>query len=162
MRITRVETIPVRLPIPSSPYTTENAGSRVDWGGRRSRISPKRPKPCLDYLLVRIETDEGLSGIGEAQADIGFFGNTLEELQASVGDYLGPQLVGKDATGREALRDLIDYRGNTCARSAIDMALHDLVATAAGISISGVPGAARGRRDDRAHLPAGRWHSVGD
>lgn len=140
MRISRVETSPIRLPIPRAPYATEGAGTRIDWGGRRSRLSPKRPAPCLDYLLVRIETEEGISGIGEAQADIGFFGNTLEELASAVDDYLVPQLIGKDPSQREYLLDLIDYRENTCARSAIDIALHDLVATAAGISVSDLLG----------------------
>src|SRR5438105_14640201 len=129
MRINRIETTPIRLPVAGAPYATEGAGTRIDWGGRRSRISTKRPMPCLDYLLVRIETNDGMSGIGEAQADIGFFGNTLEELKISIDDYLGPQLVGKDAMNREHLLDLLNYRENTCARSAIDMALHDLVGT---------------------------------
>lgn len=56
------------------------------------RTTPKRPEPILEYLLVRIETDEGAGGIGEAPVDIGFFGQTLEEVQAAIDDYLGPPL----------------------------------------------------------------------
>ena len=136
MKITRVSATPVRIPVAKAPYNTVGAGSRVDWGGRRSRITPKRPEPCLDYVLVRIETDEGVTGLGEAQADIGFFGNTLEEVHAAVADYLGPQLVGRDPFDREVILDLIDYRENACARSGIDLALHDLAGKALGVPVS--------------------------
>jgi L-alanine-DL-glutamate epimerase-like enolase superfamily enzyme len=90
----------------------------------------------LEYVLVRIETDDGVVGIGEAQADIGFLGNTVEEVQASIDDYLGPQLLGKDPLDREYLLDLINYRNNSCARSGIDMALHDLMGKALGVPVS--------------------------
>jgi hypothetical protein len=46
----------------------------------------------LEYLLVFVHTDEGLMGIGEATVNMGFFGQTLEELQATIEDYLGPKL----------------------------------------------------------------------
>jgi len=77
--------------------------------------------------LVRIETDEGVFGIGESQVDIGYFGNTLEGVQAVLDDYLGPQLIGQDPTNREYLMGVIDYRGNSCAKAGIDLALHDLL-----------------------------------
>jgi L-alanine-DL-glutamate epimerase-like enolase superfamily enzyme len=136
MKITGVSATPVRIPVAKAPYNTVGAGSRVDWRGRRSRITPKRPEPCLDYVLVRIETDEGVTGLGEAQADIGFFGNTLEEVHAAVADYLGPQLLGRDPFDREVILDLIDYRENSCARSGIDLALHDLAGKALGVPVS--------------------------
>ena len=77
------------------PLRHRRAATKFHWEGKRSRITPKRPTPMLEYNVVRIETDTGLVGVGEAQADIGFFGETVEEVGASVKDYLGPQLVGK-------------------------------------------------------------------
>lgn len=136
MKITRVSAMPVRVPIASAPYTTVGAGTKIEWEGKRSRISPKRPGPLLEYLIVKIETDEEAIGVGEAQADIGFFGETIEQVQAAVEDYLGPQLVGKDPFDREYLLALIDYRGNSCAKAGIDLALHDLIGKALGISVS--------------------------
>lgn len=136
MRISSVTATPIRIPVASAPYPTEDAGTKVHWHGKRSRITPLRPDPMLEYVLVAIETDEGLIGVGEAQADIGFFGATVEEVRASVEDYLGPQLVGKDAFDREYLLDLIDFRGNSCARSGIDLALHDLIGKALGVPVS--------------------------
>ena len=66
MKITSVSTTAIRLPITKAAYTGEGAGTRVDWD-RRSRISPQRPTPMLEYVLVRIDTDEGVTGIGEAR-----------------------------------------------------------------------------------------------
>ncbi|HUZ82070.1 MAG TPA: enolase C-terminal domain-like protein [Gaiellaceae bacterium] len=146
MKITHVSAIPIRIPLPTAPYATENAGTRIDWHGRRSRTSSVRPDPALDYALVRIETDEGVTGIGEAQADIGFFGNSLEELCAAIDLYLGPQLLGRDPFDREHLLDLLDYRENSCARSGIDLALHDLMGRALGVPVSTLLGGAHRRR----------------
>lgn len=146
MKIVSVMATPVRLAIPSAPYTTVGAGTKIEWGGKRSRISPKRPGPVLEYVLVRIETDEGLAGVGEAQVDVGFFGETVEQARAAIEDYLGPQLVGKDPLDREYLFGLIDYRGNSCSKAGIDLALHDLLGKVAGIPVSVLLG---GRRRTR-------------
>ena len=146
MRITSVSARSLRLPIPATPYDTHDAGTRVHWEGRRSRIAPKRPAPILEYVLVRIETDDGVTGHGEAQADIGFFGETVEQVQVGIDDYLGPQLVGKDPLDREYLLGLVDYRGNSCARSGLDMALHDLAGRALGVPVGTLIGGAHKQR----------------
>lgn len=136
MRIIEVRATPVRLHVPGAPYVTEGAGTRVHWEGKRSRLSPKRPVPMLEYVIVEIETDEGVIGVGEAQADVGFFGNTVEEVRHAIADYLGPQLVGKDPLDREYLFGLLDFRANSCAQAGIDVALHDLVGKILGTPVS--------------------------
>lgn len=136
MKITRIHTTPIRIPLRCFFYNSEWAGTKREWGGRLSRVTPKRPGPILEYVLVHIETDAGVTGLGEAPADIGFFGQTLEGIKFAVEDYLGPQLVGRDPFDREYLMDLIDYRENSCAKSGIDLALHDLTGKALGIPVS--------------------------
>jgi L-Ala-D/L-Glu epimerase len=145
MQITSVTATPLRIPVVSAPYDSTDAGTRVHWDGRRSRTTPLRPTPMLEYVIVEIATDEGVRGFGEGQADIGFFGETVEQVRIGVEDYLGPQLVGKDPLDREHLLSLIDHRGNTCARSAIDMALHDLAGHALGTSVGTLLGGAHRR-----------------
>jgi L-alanine-DL-glutamate epimerase-like enolase superfamily enzyme len=145
VRITSVSAQPLALPVDAAPYPTEGAGTKVHWHGRRSRITPKRPAPVLEYVIVRIDTDEGISGYGEAQADIGFFGNTVEDVTVAVRDYLGPQLVGKDPADREYLLSLIDHREQSCARSGIDMALHDLIGKVLAVPVSTLLGGAQRR-----------------
>lgn len=146
LRIARVTAIPLRLDVPAAPYETADAGTRIHWAGRRSRTTPVRPTPMLEYVLARIETEDGQVGLGEATVDIGFFGETLEQTRAGIEDYLGPHLVGHDPFDREHLMWLIDFRGNTTAKSAIDMALHDLVGRVAGVPVSDLIG---GRHRDR-------------
>jgi L-alanine-DL-glutamate epimerase-like enolase superfamily enzyme len=146
MKITTVTTTAVRIPLTQFFYNSENAGTKREWGGRLSRVSPKRPAPILEYLLVHIATDSGTTGIGEAPADIGFFGETIEEIQSAVEDYLGPQLVGKDPFDREYLLHHIDYRGNSCAKAGIDLALHDLMGKALGVPVSALIGGSHKKR----------------
>jgi L-alanine-DL-glutamate epimerase-like enolase superfamily enzyme len=146
MKIERIYSRPIRIPLKRFFYNSEGAGTKREWGGRLSRVTPKRPSPILEYVLVHIETDEGLTGIGEAPADIGFFGQALEQIQVAVDDYLGPLLVGKEPFDIPALMDHIDFRENSSAKSGIDMALHDLVGKAQGKSVCELLG---GRKQER-------------
>lgn len=143
MKITGIHTTPIRIPLRQFFYNSANAGTKREWGGRLSRVTPMRPSPILEYVLVHIETDEGLTGLGEAPADIGFFGQTLEGIRFAIDDYLGPQLVGREPWDIAALMDHIDYRENSCAKSGIDLALHDLVGKARGVSVSELLGGKR-------------------
>jgi L-alanine-DL-glutamate epimerase-like enolase superfamily enzyme len=145
VRIVSVTATPVRLPIPALPYSTEGAGTKIEWGAR-SRYTPRRPTPLLEYVIVRIETDTGAVGIGEAQADIGFFGQTVEQVRVAVDDYLGPHLLGFDPMDRDWLMKRVDFPGNSCARSGMDMALFDLLGRALGVPVSVLLG---GRRRSR-------------
>jgi len=55
------------------------------------RLSPKRPSTILEYPIVRIETDQGVVGIGEAPVDIAFFGQTFERCSRCLaGNPVGP------------------------------------------------------------------------
>lgn len=136
MIVTRVETVALRLPIALPLYRGEGeAGSRIFWGGRRRRFTPRRPEPGLDYVVVRIETDDGVTGVGETQPDIAFFGQTVEQVRLHIDDYIGPRLVGADPLRRTHLLHLVDYPSNSCALAAVDMALHDLAGKALGASL---------------------------
>lgn len=146
MKITQITTTPIRIPLTCFFYNPTSAGTKREWDGRLSRVSPKRPGPILEYVIVRINTDEGLTGMGEAVADIGFFGQTTEAIQVAIEDYLGPQLVGKDPFDREYLMQLIDYRENSCAKSGIDLALHDLMGKAMGVPVSALIGGSQKKR----------------
>lgn len=96
----------------------------------------------LDYVIVNIETDEGITGIGDAVADIGFFGETAEGVKAAIDKYLGPPLVGKDPFDREEINSEIHGHAgwNPSARSGIDLAIHDLLGKALGIPVSSLIG----------------------
>ncbi len=80
--------------------------------------------------LVRVETDEGVTGIGEACPAYEFTGETLWSVEDVIGEYLGPSVIGKDPFDLEAIHRVWDRElftvGNQAARAALEMALWDL------------------------------------
>lgn len=86
-----------------------------------------------DNVLVRIETDTGLIGWGEAASAPVMTGDTLESLVAAV-QYISPVLLGHDAADIDGAHAAMDGRmyGNHGAKAAIEIALFDLVGKASG------------------------------
>ncbi|HZL64355.1 MAG TPA: dipeptide epimerase [Thermoleophilia bacterium] len=86
--------------------------------------------------LVRVETDEGLVGLGEACPAYEFTGETLWTVQDVIGEYLGPSVVGRDPFQLEAIRRVWERElftvGNQAARAGLEMALWDLQGKALG------------------------------
>ncbi|HMO59006.1 MAG TPA: galactonate dehydratase [Roseiflexaceae bacterium] len=94
------------------------------WGGHRN------------FLFVVVDTDEGISGVGEA----GITGRELAVISAI--DHFRPLLIGQDAMRTEHLWQVL-FRGGffpaqrilTAAISAIDIALWDIKGKALGVPI---------------------------
>jgi len=112
MRITKVELYPVRMPM-------------------RAFTDAYSDYPTCQFVLVKIETDEGVVGYGEAPCTVtvGFYGETLETVVASIRNQIGPRLVGEDPLnlGRiVSIMDIVHGRA-VLAKTAIDLALHDVV-----------------------------------
>jgi D-galactarolactone cycloisomerase len=91
-------------------------------------------------LLIRIDTDDGLHGWGEAQAPI-----VPEAAQAVVDRLLAPMLIGADPREVRSLRDRcylsMNGRGHFTgfmvdAIAGCDIALWDIAARAAGVPLS--------------------------
>jgi L-alanine-DL-glutamate epimerase-like enolase superfamily enzyme len=80
-----------------------------------------------DNVLVRIETDDGTVGWGEAASAPVMTGDTLESIVAGV-HYLTPVLRGRDPADIAGALAAMDGRmyGNHGAKAAIEIALHDL------------------------------------
>ncbi len=86
-----------------------------------------------DNVLVRVETDNGIVGWGEAASAPTMTGETVESMAAAV-YYLIPALTGRlaeDIAGASAAMTGRMY-GNSAAKAAIEIALHDLVGRATG------------------------------
>jgi len=92
----------------------------------------------FNQIIVTIETDEGITGYGEA------FGYGVPEATASVIDkVLKPMLVGEDPTKISAIQDNLyrkthlfgRYGITTFAISGIDIALWDIAGKAAGLPL---------------------------
>ena len=88
------------------------------------------------YFIVKVETDEGIHGLGEA--GIRFWGSAIEKAV----EHLSELVIGQDPFGTERLWQHM-YRSSffpadkvySCAISAIDIALWDIKAKAVGIPV---------------------------
>jgi len=95
-----------------------------------------------DNMLIRVASDDGRVGWGEAAAAPTMTGETVPGMIAAVG-YLSRPLLGAPAEeipAASAAMDTVMY-GNNAAKAAIEMALHDLVARAAGKPLHALFGA---------------------
>ena len=123
MKITRIETIPLAIP-------HEHGGPPPAWGGQAWE--------GLSILLVRVETEDGATGWGEA-----FSYNCLPAVQAVVDATVAPILIGRDATAiaslnrelQQALHLFGRYGITMFGISAIDIALWDLAGKRAGLPL---------------------------
>ncbi|HSL26353.1 MAG TPA: enolase C-terminal domain-like protein [Acidimicrobiia bacterium] len=118
MKITAVETYPIRLPL-ARPVQMSNALIE------RS-----------NNVLVKITTDVGLTGWGEGVEAIALTGENQGRIKAAI-DELGARLLGQDPRRLTALWLEMQrgVHGNMTAIGAIDIALHDLAGKALGVPI---------------------------
>lgn len=93
----------------------------------------------VNYVLVRLLTDTGIEGLGEASALGGptWSGESAESIQATVERYLKPVLLGQEATTVERLLRLMGtaVQDNLFAKAAVEMALLDAVGKFHGLPV---------------------------
>src|SRR5436305_11330178 len=137
MKITRVETQVVTLPMVIAGATPKLRDRAVT---------------SIDVLLVRVDTDGGVTGWGES------FGHRIfPATRAAIDTVLGPMCVGREATQIAAIHDDlqrllhgIGRNGPTIyALSGIDIALWDIAGKVAGAPLYRLLGGS-----PRADLPA--------
>jgi L-alanine-DL-glutamate epimerase-like enolase superfamily enzyme len=133
VRIVKVEALPLSIPF-------GYGRAPADWrGGPGSR---------LNILLVRVETDQGLVGWGEA-----FSYNCLGAVKAAVEEMVAPLVVGRDPADIAGLHHELQmtlhlfgrYGITLFAISGLDIALWDLAAKAQGVPLCRLLGGAPGR-----------------
>jgi L-alanine-DL-glutamate epimerase-like enolase superfamily enzyme len=121
MKITSIEAVPVRVPLKKGMWTRTAHGDHV----------------TSDYVIVRVRTDSGLEGLGEATVAARWSGETSESCVATVRTILGPALIGGDPTAVSRARAVMDraLKLNPFTKAAVEMALWDLSGKAAGVPI---------------------------
>ncbi len=89
-----------------------------------------------DNVIVKVVTEGGITGFGEASPFRTIHGETQESC-FEIGKVLARQLRGKNALATEDLLAGIDaaIAGNHCIKSAFDMALYDIAAQVAGLPL---------------------------
>jgi L-alanine-DL-glutamate epimerase-like enolase superfamily enzyme len=93
---------------------------------------------ALEEVYVRVVADEGVAGLGEARGNSHYLtGDTPEAVAAEILHHLGPALVGRDPRELATCLDAVDRAAVNLhgAKSAVDIALHDLVAKAYGVPV---------------------------
>ena len=87
-------------------------------------------------IFIRVETDEGLAGVGECSAFPMIAGETQSTCYEMAKEF-ARLWKGKDASDIEGrLKELDDFTAfNSTAKSAFDMALYDLAAQYAGLPL---------------------------
>ncbi len=118
MKITSIETFPVRVPLVPSHRMISALG--------RHEVS--------QYVLTRVETDAGLVGAGEATVLPRWSGETVWGAKAIIDEVFAPGLVGVDPEDIDEVDRILDQLsvGNWFAKSALEMACWDIVGKAKG------------------------------
>lgn len=128
MKITGVETLQVAVPL------------------RRShRIASPNPDLGLGkYPIIRVLTDEGIVGLGEAPAlkewggDHGvYFGESPILVISVVREYLIPAILQENPFNIEVIHHKMDraIKGYPYAKAAVDFALYDIMGKALGVPV---------------------------
>lgn len=89
-----------------------------------------------ESAVVRIETDEGLTGYGEGAPGVFVSGENLPGTVASI-ELMARDLIGVDPTDLEKVYWIMDKATAHahCAKTAIDIACHDLWGKRAGLPV---------------------------
>jgi L-alanine-DL-glutamate epimerase-like enolase superfamily enzyme len=119
VKITRLETIPIRVPLKAE------FAIRSGRGGSHA-VSP--------FLLVKVHTDEGLVGIGEASCTPRWSGEDQVTGAHLLKTYLEPLLLGEDPreVERVSQKFRLAFAENCFTKAAVEMALWDIAGQAAG------------------------------
>ena len=139
MKITNIETIVVRI-----PYTSGDTSHTQVWGGKQWLTA--------DALLVKVETDDGVTGWGEA-----FGYNVIPATRVALDEIVAPMCIGADALDINALMLDLQHKLHIFGRggpiiyalSGLDIALWDIAGKVAERSLNRLLG---GKPCDR--LPA--------
>ncbi|MCA9132155.1 MAG: mandelate racemase/muconate lactonizing protein, partial [Planctomycetales bacterium] len=121
MKITQIETIPVNVPLKKGMTAKTAHGEHA--------TSP--------YVIVRVHTDEGLIGLGEANISGLWTGETQASTVAAIREYIEPVVLGKDPRDIQSIRQAMDFiiKLNPFTKAAVEMALWDIAGKSAGVPV---------------------------
>ena len=144
MKIEKIETIPVSIPLEKFEDGMDKVMGKnfptffaEDLYSQNKYFLVKSNKGfILSKVIVKIFTDAGIIGIGEAACD------TVEPVsvvKTMIDDHMAPRLIGKNPYDWKCLIDLVSWdtaRGATrFSTSGIDLALFDLIGKAIGVPV---------------------------
>jgi muconate cycloisomerase len=118
MKITHVESYAVRIPLKPIRQMKSSLG--------RHTVS--------EYVLVRLGTDEGIDGVGEATVMPRWSGETPWSAKALIDRLFAPRIIGHDPGDPAGIDRLLDSScaANWFTKAAIEMACWDIAGKARG------------------------------
>ena len=131
MKITNIEAIPIPIPF------TQGGNSTNFIAGEGNE---------LGHLLIKVETDSGITGYGEA---FGF--NAIHTTKTAIDTLIAPMAIGCDPLQIEALMKELSVKTHILGRygvtmfalSGLDIALWDIAGKAAGVPLHQMLGGAQ-------------------
>jgi L-alanine-DL-glutamate epimerase-like enolase superfamily enzyme len=126
VKITRVETIPLRVPL-KVPF----------------KIASGAARPAVEVMLVRLHTDAGVVGIGETQAwRRQGSAETLASLTAVIEDHFSPLITGQSPFAIASIMRKLDAAiyHSQYAQAPISDALYDLQGKLLGVPVHALLG----------------------
>lgn len=120
VRISHIETIPIDVPL----------NPRIAIRGSKG-MHAKSP-----FLLVRVHTDAGITGLGEVSATPRWSGEDAVTAAHFIEDLLAPALLNREAQAADAAC-VMDrtLAGNWFTKAAVEMALWDICGKAGGLPV---------------------------
>lgn len=118
MKITGIEAIPYAIPY---THPLEFASGSV---------------ATADHVLVRIHTDEGVTGVADAPPRPYTYGETQTSIKNVVEEIFAPQVIGLDPFDRQKVHAVMRRTiNNQVAKGTVDIALWDLAGKALGMPV---------------------------
>lgn len=118
MQITRIEAIPFRIPLRQTVHWATGSADTAD------------------HVIVRVHTDEGLVGTAEAVPRSSIYGESQIGIVHALQKWLDPLVRGEHPLAVERIwAQMNQVAYNHTAKGAVDLALHDIVAQAAGVPL---------------------------
>lgn len=110
MKITAIKLAEITVPL-KKPFTTA-----------------LRQVTAVNDIVVKVHTDQGLIGYGEAAPTAVITGETKSSITEAIRAHLAPALIGLDIRERDVIFERLDKAmvKNTSAKAALDMAIYDL------------------------------------
>lgn len=133
-----IEVFPVYLPVSKTfEFASGSAGTA---GGK------------APHVFIRVTDNEGRTGWGEGRPIPQWSYETLETVTTTIREYLAPAVTGLQVTDRWGLHRRMHgavgrgpSTGQPVAKAAVDMAVHDLCARSAGLTLRAYLGGGNGR-----------------
>lgn len=126
MKIRDIEVVPVSIPF--------NIAFRVPGG----------EVPAADHSIVKVHTDDGVYGIGEAATIAAYSEETVYSTYAILTRVLAPLLIGHDPRNIGSIHEVMDQavHANYFAKAAIDLACYDILGKSLGVPVHTLLGGA--------------------